>query len=130
MAAHAGFGPTPSPDPAPADSADLAKVGQKLAGPNGGFSCLSCHGIAGAAATQVFEAPGVNLAHAYDRLQKSYFRRWLRAPTSIDPTSKMPVYFDEEGRSPLNDVLGGDEARTITAVWEYLRLGDKMPKPE
>jgi mono/diheme cytochrome c family protein len=130
LAAHAGFGPVPSADPAPADSADLAKVGQKLAGPNGGLSCLSCHSIAQAAATQVFEAPGVNLAHSFARLQKSYFRRWLRAPTSIDPASKMPVYFDEDGNSPLSEVLGGNGPRTIGAIWEYFRLGDQMPKPE
>jgi hypothetical protein len=42
----------------------------------------------------------------------------------------MPAYFDEEGRSALADVLEGDGPKTIRAVWEYLRLGDKMPKPE
>lgn len=130
LAEQAGFGPAAAPDPAPPDAAELAKIGQKLAGPNGGFSCNMCHPIAGFPATQVFEAPGVNLADSYNRLQPSYFRRWLRAPTSLDAASKMPVYFDEEGRSPLSDVLGGDGPRTITAVWEYLRLGRNMPKPE
>jgi len=126
----AGLPPTASPDPAPADSAELAKIGQKLAGPNGGFTCVSCHGIGDFAATQVFEAPGINLAHSGGRLQKSYFKRWLRSPLSVDPSTKMPVYFDDEGRSPLADVLEGDGPKTIGAIWEYLRLGDKMPKPE
>ena len=79
---------------------------------------------------QVFEAPGINLATSFDRIQPSYFRRWLRAPTSVDPSTKMPGYFDEEGKSPLPDVLGGDGPKTIGAVWEYLRLADKMPRPE
>lgn len=126
----AGLPPKTPEDPAPADTAELAKAGQKIAGANGGFSCISCHGIADFAATQVFEAPGINLAHSFARLQKPYFRRWLRAPTSVDASTKMPVYFDEEGKSPLPDILGGDGPKTITAVWEYLRLGDKMQKPE
>ncbi len=130
LATIAGLPPTALPDPAPPDTADLAKIGQKLAGPNGGFTCVSCHSIGDFAATQVFEAPGINLAHSGGRLQKSYFKRWLRSPLSVDPSTKMPVYFDEEGRSPLADVLEGDGPKTIGAIWEYLRLGDKMPKPE
>jgi len=130
LATVAGLPPTSLPDPAPADTADQAKIGQKLASPNGGFACVSCHSIADFAATQVFEAPGLNLAHTYERLQRSYFQRWLRAPTSVDPSTKMPVYFDEEGKSPLAEVLGGDGPKTIAAVWEYIRMADKMPKPE
>jgi hypothetical protein len=91
---------------------------------------VSCHSIGEFGATQVFEAPGINLATSFDRLQPDYFRRWLRAPTTIDPASKMPVYFDEEGRSPLPEILGGDGPKTIQAVWEYLRLKDTMAKPE
>ena len=130
LSMEAGLPPKSPEDPAPADTAELAKAGQKIAGANGGFSCISCHGIADFAATQVFEAPGLNLAHSYERIQKPYFRRWLRAPTSVDPSTKMPVYFDEEGKSPLPDILGGDGPKTIGAVWEYLRLAEKMQKPE
>lgn len=130
LATVAGFPPVSEPDPAPADAAELAEAGRKLVGASGGFSCISCHGVGEFGATQVFEAPGINLAHSFVRLQPDFFRRWLRAPTLIDPTSKMPVYFDEEGRSPLSEVLDGDGPKTIQAVWEYLRLGDQMPKPE
>lgn len=41
----------------------------------------------------------------------------------------MPVYFDEEGKSPLADVLGGDADQQLDALWQYLRLGSKMPPP-
>jgi len=126
----AGLPPVTAPDPAPADTATLAEAGRKLAGANGGFGCVSCHSIGEFGATQVFEAPGINLATSFDRLQPDYFRRWLRAPTTIDPASKMPVYFDEEGRSPLPEILGGDGPKTIQAVWEYLRLKEAMAKPE
>ena len=126
----AGLPPVTAPDPAAPDTAALAEAGRKLAGANGGFGCVSCHSIGEFGATQVFEAPGINLATSFDRLQPDYFRRWLRAPTTIDPASKMPVYFDEEGKSPLPEILGGDGSKTIQAVWEYLRLKDKMAKPE
>ena len=56
-------------------------------------------------------------------------QRWVRNPQAVDPATKMPVYFDEEGKSPLTDVYGGDSAQQINAIWEYLRLGDKMPPP-
>lgn len=130
LATIAGLPPVTPPDPAPDNAAELAEAGRKLSSANGGFSCVSCHGVGEFGATQVFEAPGINLAHSFDRLQPDYFKRWLRAPTMIDPSSKMPVYFDEEGKSPLPDVLGGDGPKTIQAVWEYLRLKDKMPPPQ
>lgn len=130
LATLAGLPPQSPADPAPADTAELAQAGQKLVSANGGFACISCHPVGEMGATQVFEAPGVNLAHSFGRVQKDYFRRWLRAPTSVDPATKMPAYFDEEGKSPLPDILGGDGPKTIGAVWEYLRLGDRMPRPE
>jgi len=130
LATSAGHAAVTPPDPAPSDAAPLAEAGRKLVSANGGFACVSCHGVGEFGATQVFEAPGINLAHSVDRLLPEYYRRWLRAPTSLDPESKMPVYFDENGRSPLPDVLDGDGPRTIGAIWEYLRLGDKAPRPE
>ena len=90
---------------------------------------MSCHGIGPALALEVFESEGINLAYSADRLMPDYYRRWFRAPTSIDPQTKMPVYFDE-GKSPLTDVLDGDGEKQISAVWEYLRLRDKMPAPK
>ena len=80
-------------------------------------------------AMEVFESEGINLAYSADRLQPEYYRRWFRAPISIDPQTKMPVYFDD-GKSPLTDVLDGDSEKQIAAVWEYLRLRDKMQAPK
>lgn len=128
LATAHGLPPVAPPDD-PAD-ADLAKVGHQLVGSSGGFACISCHSVGEFGATQVFEAPGINLALSHERLQPDFFRRWLRNPVSIDPNSKMPAYFDEEGRSALSEVLGGDGPKTIRALWEYIRLGSKMPKPE
>lgn len=127
LAARHGYAPRPPAEP-PVDQ-ELAKMGQKLVGKDGGFSCVSCHGVGSLLAMEVFESEGINLAYSADRLQPDYYRRWFRAPPSIDPQTKMPVYFDD-GKSPLTDVLDGDGEKQITAVWEYLRLRDKMPAPK
>ena len=126
LAALHGFGPKTSAEPA-IDN-ELATLGQKLIGKDGGFSCVSCHGVAGLAATDVFESEGINLAYSYDRLLPDYYYRWMRNPLAIDPQTKMPVYF-EEGKSPLTEILDGDAEKQISAMWHYMRLGQKMPPP-
>ena len=119
----------PSTTPAePAVDQELAKIGQKLVGKDGGFSCISCHGANSLEATDVFESEGINLAYSGDRLLPQYYRRWLRNPIGIDPQTKMPVYFDE-GKSPLTDLLEGSADKQIDAIWNYIRLGTKMPLP-
>src|SRR6185295_627512 len=127
MAMRHGLPPQTPAEP-PIDM-EMTKVGQKLVSPDGGLSCISCHGIAKMEATQVFESAGINLSYAGARLQKSYFQRWLRNLLRVDPQTKMPVYFDEDGRSPLTEVLEGDGAKQIESVWQYIRLGSKMEPP-
>ena len=113
----------------PPQDLELAKVGQKLIGVDGGFSCISCHSVGGQKATQVFESEGVNFAYPAARIQRAYFERWMRNPLRIEPQTKMPVYFQEDGSSPLPDVLGGDTAKQLEAFWQFFRLGDKVTPP-
>jgi mono/diheme cytochrome c family protein len=122
-----GFPPATPPEP-PVDT-ELAKVGQKLIGVDGGFSCISCHSVGAVKAAQVFESEGVNFAYPAARLQRSYYERWMRNPLRIEPHTKMPVYFQEDGSSPLPDVLGGDTAKQLDAFWQFFRLGDKVTPP-
>ena len=126
LAGEQGFAPRSSAE-LPVDM-ELAKVGQKLVGKDGGFQCIACHGVGPLLAMDVFESEGINLAYSADRLQPAFFRRWLRAPTSVDAQTKMPAYFDD-GKSPLTEFLDGDAERQIGAVWEYIRLREKMPAP-
>ena len=127
LAAAHGFPPR-SPAEPPIDS-KLVEIGRKLVGKDGGFSCVSCHGVGARLAMEVFDSEGINLAYSADRLLPGFYRRWLRAPASIDPQTKMPAYFDE-GRSQLTEILDGDAEKQIGAVWEYLRLRDRMPAPQ
>jgi mono/diheme cytochrome c family protein len=118
----------PKSPPEPPVNAALAKIGHKLVGKDGGFSCVSCHSVGPALAMEVFESEGSNLALSADRLLPDYYRRWFRSPISIDPQTKMPAYFDE-GKSPFTEILGGDAEQQISAVWEYLKQRDRMPAP-
>jgi mono/diheme cytochrome c family protein len=127
LAAAHGFPPKLPAEP-PVDT-KLAEIGRKLVGKDGGFSCVSCHGVGARLAMEVFESEGINLAYSADRLLPGFYRRWLRAPASVDPQTKMPAYFDE-GKSQLTEILDGDAEKQISAVWEYLRLRDKMPAPQ
>lgn len=120
--------PPQTPAEPPIDQ-EAAKVGQKLISAAGGFSCVSCHAVGQFGATQVFESAGINFALTASRLMKSYVHRWIKNPQLVDPNTKMPVYFDEEGKSPLTDVYGGDGTKQIEAIWQYIRLGNKMPPP-
>ena len=120
--------PAHTPAEPPIDM-DAVKLGRKLVSAVGGFSCVTCHDVGDTGTNQVFETPGLNLARSGERLLKPFFKRWVRNPVQIDPATKMPVYFDENGRSPLTDFYDGDGSKTINSIWQYLRLGEKMPPP-
>ena len=123
LAAQHGIPPhTPAEPPI---NIELAKIGQKLAGKDGGFSCTSCHAVGAVEASEVFESEGINLAKASERLLPEYYRRWLRNPASIDPQTKMPLYFDG-GKSQLSEILEGDADRlakvddpTLTGAYHF-----------
>lgn len=126
MAAQHGIAPATTNQ----NETALAEEGRKLISAHGGFSCVTCHPIGDRATSQVAEAAGINFWWSAERLLPDYFDRWLANPLAIDPTTKMPVYFDEEGRSPLPDILDGDGAQQRQAIWQYLRQGKSMKPPE
>lgn len=129
LAALNGFPPLTPAEGAISD--EKTATGNKLvSNPPLGFACISCHSVGSVGALQVFEAPGINLAFSGERLQPEFFKRWLRNPPLVDPQTKMPVYFDEQGRSPIADVYEGDGVKQIDALWDYIRLGSKMPPPK
>ena len=125
-AIHGHSATTPAEEP---PNPELVSLGAKLVSSAGGFSCVACHPVKDASTAVVVESPGVNLAYSGERLLSSFFHRWLMNPIAIDPSTKMPVYFDTEGRSQLTEFFDGDAAKQIDAIWHYLRMGDKMPAP-
>jgi hypothetical protein len=100
--------------------AERAKIGEQLIGENGGFNCVQCHNVGSRQATAVFEAPGNDLAHVKERLRYDYFLRWVLHPLRVDPETKMPRFSDDEGRTPLTDLLEGKASDQFDAIWQYL----------
>ena len=119
--------PVSKPEPAPDEK--LAESGRKLVGKNGGLGCTACHPVGIAPAVGVFEAPGINLMLAKQRILKSYFHRWIRDPLRVEAGSKMPT-FATQGKTQLTDILGGDATQQFEAIWQYLLYGEKIVPPD
>ncbi len=117
----------PSSRPSSSPIPRRVKAGETLLGEAGGFNCITCHGVGERKATQVFEAPGINLALTPARLRYEYYLRWVLFPQRIDPETKMPKFADEQGKTPLTQLFDGDAAQQYDAIWHYLhaQFGDK-----
>jgi mono/diheme cytochrome c family protein len=126
MAMQQGY-PPKTPAEGPID-VEAAKIGHKMIGKDNGLSCISCHAVNDLPALEVFESEGINLGLTSGRLLKPYFFRWMRSPLSVEPTTKMPAYF-EDGRSALTDYYEGDAEKQIHALYEYMRQAEKMAAP-
>ncbi len=107
--------------PEPAADKARAEIGEKLISADGGFNCVQCHGVKDQAPTAVFEAPGINLGYATERLRKGYFHRWLLAPLRIDAETKMPKFSEDGITTQLSDILGGKATDQFDAIWQSLR---------
>ena len=114
-------------EPEPPVDVKKASDGEKLLGENGGFNCTGCHGVGAKPATAVFEAPGINLAYANERLRKAFYHRWLLSPLRVEPETKMPRFADESGKTPLTEFYDGNARDQFEAIWEYLRTQKATP---
>lgn len=118
MAEQYGFPPKSPNDIAPV--AALAEIGSQLVlPPPRGFACVQCHAN-GATQPTISDAPGINFVYISSRLQPSYFQRWVRKPSAIDPHTKMPSFFSDDGKSPFKQYFNGNADMQIDAIWEYL----------
>ena len=109
--------------------ADLAKTGKQLVGRNGGFSCVQCHGIGKVGPISPFEAPSINFKYLKERLREDYYDRWMRDPTLVVSTTKMPR-FQNDGKTALTDILDGEASKQFDAIWNYLMAGRDIKHPE
>ena len=115
-------GPVPA-DPT-LDNTDV-KMGRKLVG-TGGMSCISCHTYAGHKSLGI---PAMDLTLMSKRIHSAWFARYVVNPAALRPGTRMPSFWPE-GKSLRADILGGDTARQISAVWAYLSSGTNIGVPE
>ena len=120
LAADHGIHPSEKPPTSAAGSPELVRLGKKLFGSDGGFSCSKCHAV-GARKAQMEPGFGViDLIHSKRRLRDEFYLRWMMNPTRVLPMTRMPAYTDEEGNSPLAELLGGNGKRQFQAIWQYV----------
>lgn len=106
----------PQPDVfAAGEATDANKYGRKLVGV-GGLTCIACHMFDGHKSLGV---PALDLATAGQRLKFDWFRRYLLDPQSLRPGTRMPAFWPN-GVATNKDILGGDSAKQISAIWAYL----------
>ncbi len=108
-------------DARPAHAAGEVAIGKRLLPQAGGFNCVMCHGVGKEKATEPFEAPGINLLDAAQRLRYDYYQRWMHDPTRVDVTTRMPRFAPDGKTTPIQDVHSGDARRQFDAIWHFIQ---------
>ena len=90
-----------------------------------GLSCIVCHEFNG---QKSGEMSALDLARVTERLKKNWFALYLRQPSRFHPNVIMPSYWPD-GQSVRPNILGGDTAQQIEALWTYLEDGTRAKKP-
>lgn len=109
--ASPAFGEHEKPVSTPEELATGKLLFQKL-------QCVKCHKSKpepGLSAS--FLAP--DLVMAKHRLRQDWVIDWIKDPQTLLPGTMMPTFFSE-GVSPIQDVLGGDAAKQIEAMRDYI----------
>ncbi len=91
-----------------------------------GFACIACHDYNGQKAGG---AGALDIVHVTDRVQKNWFHLYMRVPSRFHSTVIMPSYWPG-GKSVRPNILGGDTAQQIEALWTYLEDGTRAKKPK
>jgi cbb3-type cytochrome oxidase cytochrome c subunit len=86
------------------------------------FDCTKCHIVGSQMPSGSQETWAPNLGLAGKRLKPEWVIRWLKNPSAIDPTTKMPTFFDPSNyhESGPPDILNGDEDEQIRVLRDYI----------
>ena len=112
--------------PQPQFDVEQVQMGRELAGTKG-LACIVCHNLAGHKSPGI---PGLDLATVSERLEPQWFQQWLRNPHDKRSDTRMPAFWNEQGKSALTRIGEGRADLQIHALWAYLSLGAAMPLPE
>ncbi len=89
------------------------------------LGCIKCHTFAGHKAEGV---QAMELTTLTQRLKRDWFHRYMLNPAAFRPGTRMPAAWPN-GKTFYTDVLDGDTAKQIEAIWVYLGDGSKAAIP-
>jgi mono/diheme cytochrome c family protein len=115
----------PVPRPDFAQSARRVKADGRYLVSGQALSCIKCHIFAGHQAEGV---QGIDMTMMAQRLRRDWFHRYVVEPSAFRPGTRMPTSWPQ-GKAVLRDVLGGDTAQQVEAIWLYLSDGGKAAVP-
>jgi mono/diheme cytochrome c family protein len=112
-------------------SPEYVEAGHTLSTPDY-FNCFSCHQQGDRKPEGPKEGWAPDLAMARRRLNPEWIEKWLRNPQALQPGTKMPAFynFDDETPDGPEDILGGDDAKQVQALRDWvLTLDNEAAKP-
>ena len=112
------------PIPRVANIQESKNAGREMIGTSG-LSCIVCHEFNGQKSGEV---SALDIVYVTERLKKYWFHLYLRQPSRFHPNVIMPSYWPD-GQSVRPNILGGDTAQQIEALWIYLEDGVRVKKP-
>lgn len=89
------------------------------------LGCVACHTFNGESATTL---AAVEMTTLTERLQENWFHLYLRNPQQFHPTTIMPAFWPG-GKAVRPEVLDGDPAHQIDAIWQFLSRGREARTP-
>ncbi len=116
--------PVELPEPARDERRLFRDEARKLLGDRG-LNCVACHNFNGK------DSPGfkgLDLMTTFQRLQPAWFVAYLKDPLAFRPGTVMPAYWPG-GKAVHTEILGGDTAKQLRAIWHFLSLGHSAPDP-
>jgi cytochrome c2 len=98
--------------------------GRSLVG-NDGLACIKCHTFGGKGTSGI---QAIDMLKMTDRLREDWFHRYLLAPQTYRPGTRMPASFPD-GVSVLKTIADGNPGYQIDAMWQYLLDGKNAKIP-
>jgi mono/diheme cytochrome c family protein len=100
------------------------EAGRKLLGAAGGLSCITCHRW-GARPSLGIQA--LDLSNLYHRIQPTWLQEYLINPAAYRAGTLMPSFWPE-GKAANTEILGGDTAKQIAAIYAFAKDGKGEPE--
>lgn len=110
------------PDLAAHAPAEVAEKGRELVGSKG-LGCIKCHAFAGDRGQGL---GAIDMTRFPQRLRHEWYLAYVADPQAFRPGTRMPAAWPE-GKVFYPEILGGDAANQIEAVWRYVSLAKPRP---